>query len=55
MVVRRGGFRAHIDAFTKNTCVMLIASDSAAEPAAVALNVAAARPLFERLIPASSV
>jgi len=43
-------FTVLMESFTSNTCVMVILSAERVEPAAIRLNIAAARALFERFI-----
>ncbi|CDS08308.1 hypothetical protein LRAMOSA02256 [Lichtheimia ramosa] len=49
MVIRGSTFTAYIDTLTRNTCVMMVISDPSITPAATQMNIAAARPHFERL------
>lgn len=49
LVVRNKNFSAYMDVFTPNTYLMAIMTGDRVQPAATALTLAAARPLFERL------
>jgi Ras-related GTP-binding protein A/B len=50
MEIRNKNFSAYIDVFTANTYIMIISSDTRIQPAAMSVNVAAARSLFEKFI-----
>jgi len=55
MTVRNSKFTAFFNLFTTNTCVMVITSRPEIEPAAIQLNIEAAKPHFERLIPQTAL
>lgn len=55
MVVQNSKFTAFCNLFTANTCIMVIVSDPEVQPAAIQLNIDAAMPHFERLIPQTGV
>mmetsp|Transcript_89948 Transcript_89948/g.257256 ORF Transcript_89948/g.257256 Transcript_89948/m.257256 type:complete len:304 (-) Transcript_89948:129-1040(-) len=51
MVVQNSRFTAFFNLFTSNTCIMVIVSDTDIQPASIQLNIDAAKPHFESLIP----
>jgi len=51
MQVRNSRFRAFIDAFTANTYIMVIVSNPAVRTQTMEMNIAQARPHFEKFIP----
>jgi len=53
--VKNSNFTAFVDAFTSNTYIMVILSDTTVQSAAVHLNIQAARPYFEKLLGRTSV
>lgn len=55
MVVQNSKFTAFCNLFTANTCIMVVLSDPEVQPAAIQLNIEAATPHFERLIPQTEV
>ena len=50
MEIRNKNFSAFIDVFTPNTYIMVVTSDSRIQSAAMNMNIAAARTLFEKYI-----
>mmetsp|Transcript_920 Transcript_920/g.1137 ORF Transcript_920/g.1137 Transcript_920/m.1137 type:complete len:316 (+) Transcript_920:71-1018(+) len=54
MMVKNSHFTAFFNIFTSNTCIMVIVSDPTVESDAIQLNVTAARPHFDKLIPQST-
>jgi len=55
MVVQNSRFTAFFNQFTTNTCVMVIVSDPSVHAATIQLNIDAAKPHFERLIPQTAM